>query len=85
MIEVKHNICDEVFYFNDASQNIESARIHGVKIQPTAVHANEEGVDVCDSFVIIYVLKNGINLTSNAAFSSKEECAQHYAALFATL
>lgn len=85
MIEIKYNICDEVFYFNDASQKIESNTVQGVRVTATSIHANEQGKDVLDSFVILYALKNGITLTENAAFTSKEECAQHYAALFASI
>lgn len=84
-MQTKFSICDVVSYFNDSSQRIESNPIQGIKIVATGIHADENGNDVLDSFVVLYTLKNGINLTENAVFASDEECKKYYASLFATL
>lgn len=84
-MKTKFDICDQVSYFNDASQKVESSTVQGIKIIATKVHANEDGVDVLDECVAIYTLKNGINTPENTLFASEEECTKHYKELFAAM
>ena len=41
-MKTKFDICDQVSYFNDASQKVESSTVQGIKIIATKVHANED-------------------------------------------
>lgn len=81
-METRFAICQTVSYFNDSSQKIERSAVQGIKIVPTGIHADEGGNEVLDSHVVLYSLKNGINLTENACFGTDEECRLHYRKLF---
>ena len=84
-METKYNVCDKVSYFNDASQKVETSTVQGIKIIATQIHANQDGVDVCDEQIAIYTLKNGINTPENTLFPSEEACVEHYKELFAAM
>lgn len=73
MIENKFDLRDEVFYFNDAVQDVESSAVACISI-----------VDV-NAKKILYSLENGITIPESSAFRSREECVSYYASLFATL
>ena len=77
MIENKFDLRDEVFYFNDAVQDVESSAVACI----AAVAMSAES----DAKKILYSLENGITIPESAAFRSREECVSYYASLFATL
>lgn len=81
-METKFNVCDQVSYFNDSEQRIESSSVKGINVIPVEMHADENGVDVLDRAVVVYALKNGITVVEQAAFKDEEECREHYRKLF---
>lgn len=85
MIQVKYDICSEVFYFNSVEQRVEPATVTGVRVVPTSVIKDENGKDVVESVKVLYQLDCGIHEPEEAVFASKEECVSYYASLFASL
>jgi len=82
---LKFNITDEVFFFNDSTDLVESSTVRGIKVIATKIHADSNGKDVLDEAIAVYSLKNDVNCTENALFASKEECINAYKQLFAKM
>ena len=76
MIQIKHDIGSDVYYFNDMTQKVENDSVVGIHV----VQDESTG-----RYTIFYQLKNGLNIPDEAAFSDKDECISYYAALFGAM
>lgn len=75
---MKFNICDEVFFFNTASCQIEKAEIKGIQVIPTGISKDTEGKNKLDGSIVVYSMVNGPVLAETEVFGTKEECIDHY-------
>lgn len=81
-METKFAICDRVWFFNAAEERVECGVVQGARIIGKDVHADENGADVCDEYVVLYQMKSGMVLTEREVFASEGECREHYAEIF---
>lgn len=83
-MEIKFNICDEVYFFNTASRSVEKVEISGIRVIPTGISKGEDGRNRLDSSEILYdTVNRGLVITQGEAFASEEECRKFYADFFA--
>lgn len=78
MIEVKYNLCDEVYFFNTATCKVDKVEIKSVRIIPTAVSKDENGRNILDSYVVLYETVQNLVLSEPEVFATEEECKSHY-------
>lgn len=76
-MEIKFNICDEVFYLNTASGKFEEVEIKSAKVIPTGMHADENGKNVLDSVIVLYETTGPV-LAETELFRTKEEALDHW-------
>lgn len=81
-MEVKFNICDEVFFFNTASCAVEKGEIKGIQVVPTGISKDAEGKNKLDGSMVLYSLMDGPVLAETEVFGSKEDCLAHYRDFF---
>lgn len=74
MIEIKHSLCEKVFFFNSASRRIESGEVQGIRVIGTDISTDESGEHVCNAFEVIYELTSRLCITGAEAFGSYDEC-----------
>ena len=76
MIQIKHDIGEDVYYFNDVTQKVERDEVSGIHVVPN---------EATGRYTIFYQLKSGLNIPNEAAFSGMDECISYYAALFGAM
>ena len=79
MKEIKYNICDEVFFLNTSKAAIESVVIRGAQIIPLGISKDENGKDVLDGDMILYKTEEGVIISENELFPSREACRAYWA------
>lgn len=82
MIEIKFDICEEVYFFNTATCKIEKGEVKGVRVVPTGISHDENGRSKLDSRVVLYELVDGPMLAESELFVSEEECRKWYLEFF---
>lgn len=78
-MEIKFNICDEVYFLNTASGKIESAEVASIRVIPTGISKDQNGKNVLNGSVVLYeTADRGPVLSEVECFASKEECCQSW-------
>ena len=83
MIEVKFSPCDEVVYFNTAERKVMRAEVKSVRVIPTAISKDENGVNKLVGSVVLYETVDGPVLAESECFASEDECREVYRKIFA--
>lgn len=84
-ISLKYEICQKVWYFNSSSEMVESDEIKGARVMATGISKDENGESVCDGYVVLYQLDEGLVLSEREVFASADECWGYYKEFFSKM